>query len=180
LFWSFITKKNRGLPLSWNSSRLSTLAHKCHLRFFIICAYLNHLFSSFQIFCEVAKQVSNYSLQYFNHSHFPIPQTCIVVLCELVKLVTTFMRAKCKFLIASLDFTGHENGILLPELFWPTGRKNCSCDRENLLKFKAGGREFAKILRSLEQFIQIGKGQNNFWYQNPFSTCSWSFPYLIN
>ena len=45
-------------------------------------------------------------------------------------------------------------GILLPKLFWPTVRKNCSSDREKLLKFKAEGREFAKFLRSLEQFIQ--------------------------
>ena len=37
-----------------------------------------------------------------------------------------------------------ENGKLLPELFWPTVRKNCSGDREKLLKFKAEGREFAK------------------------------------
>ena len=29
----------------------------------------------------------------------------------------------------------------------------------------------AKILRSLEQFIQTVKGQNNFWYQNAFLTC---------
>ena len=55
------------------------------------------------------------------------------------------------------------NGILLPKLFWPTVRKNCSSDRENLLKFEAEGREFAKVLRSLEQFIQTVKGQNNCW-----------------
>ena len=42
-------------------------------------------------------------------------------------------------------------------------RKKCSGDRERLMKFEAKGREFAKILRSLEQFIQIVKGQNNFW-----------------
>ena len=54
-------------------------------------------------------------------------------------------------------------GILLPKLFWPTVRKNCSSDQEKLLKFEAEGREFAKILRSLEQFIQTVKGQNNFW-----------------
>ena len=42
-------------------------------------------------------------------------------------------------------------------------RKNCSSDREQLLKFEAEGREFANILRSLEQFIQTVKGQNNFW-----------------
>ena len=54
-------------------------------------------------------------------------------------------------------------GILLPKLFWPTVRKNCSSDQEKLLKFEAEGREFAKFLRSLEQFIQTVKGQNNFW-----------------
>ena len=33
-------------------------------------------------------------------------------------------------------------------------RKKCSNDREKLLKFEAEGREFAKFVRSLEQFIQ--------------------------
>ena len=67
-------------------------------------------------------------------------------------------------------------------------RKNCSSDGEKLLKFEAEGREFAKILRSLEQFIQTVKGQNKFWQQNAFLTfffevhplrlfnsCSWRF-----
>ena len=44
----------------------------------------------------------------------------------------------------------------------PTVRKNCSSDREKLLKFEAEGREFAKFLRSLEQFIQAVKGLYNF------------------
>ena len=43
-----------------------------------------------------------------------------------------------------------------------TVRKNCSSDRKKLLKFKTEGREFSKFLRSLEQFIQTVKGQNNF------------------
>ena len=42
-------------------------------------------------------------------------------------------------------------------------RKKNSSDREKLLKFEAEGREFANVLRSLEQFIQTVKGQNNFW-----------------
>ena len=41
-------------------------------------------------------------------------------------------------------------------------RNNWSSDQEKLLKFEADGREFANILRSLEQFIQTVKGQNNF------------------
>ena len=45
-------------------------------------------------------------------------------------------------------------------------RKKISSDREKLLKFEAKGREFAKFLSSLEQFIQTVKGQNN---------CSWRF-----
>ena len=50
------------------------------------------------------------------------------------------------------------NGILLPKLFRPTVRKNCSSDRKKLLKFEAEGREFSKFLRSFEQFIQTVKG----------------------
>ena len=30
-------------------------------------------------------------------------------------------------------------------------------------------------MRSLEQFIQTVKDQNNFWQQNAFLTCSWRF-----
>ena len=44
-------------------------------------------------------------------------------------------------------------------------RKNYYSDREKLLKLEAEGQEFAKILRSREQFIefkQCRKGQNNF------------------
>ena len=33
-------------------------------------------------------------------------------------------------------------------------RNNCSSDGEFFLKFEAEGREFAKVLRSLEQFMQ--------------------------
>ena len=40
--------------------------------------------------------------------------------------------------------------------------KNGSSDQENLLEFEAEGQEFAKFLRSLEQFIQAVKCQNNF------------------
>ena len=55
------------------------------------------------------------------------------------------------------------NDILVPKLFWPTVRKNWTSDQEKLLKSEAEGQEFAKFLRSLEQFIQTVKGQNNFW-----------------
>ena len=42
-------------------------------------------------------------------------------------------------------------------------RKNCPGDQEKLFKVEAKGQDFAKILMSLEQFIQTVKGKNNFW-----------------
>ena len=48
------------------------------------------------------------------------------------------------------DFTD-TYGILLPKLFWSTVRKKCFGDQE----------KFCKNLKSLEQFIQTKKGQNN-------------------
>ena len=38
-----------------------------------------------------------------------------------------------------------------------------SSDQEKLLKFEAEGQEFAKCLRSLEQFFQTVKGKDNIW-----------------
>ena len=43
------------------------------------------------------------------------------------------------------------------------------------MKFEAEGQEFAKILRSLEQFIQTVKGQNHFLVTECFLTFSWRF-----
>ena len=44
--------------------------------------------------------------------------------------------------------------------------KNCFSDREKLFKSEADGREFAKIMRSLEQFVQTMKSQKSIfkWY----------------
>ena len=82
---------------------------------------------------------------------------------------TEVMIALKRFVLTKLIVKGYLNliyllkleaniGILLPKLFWPTVRKNCSSDWEKLLKFEAKGWEFAKFLRSLEQFIQTVKG----------------------
>ena len=47
--------------------------------------------------------------------------------------------------------------------YYQNCEKKLFCDREKLLKFDAEGREFTKNFRSLEQFIQAVKSQNNFW-----------------
>ena len=59
-------------------------------------------------------------------------------------------------------------GILFPKLFSPPLRKNCSSDWKKLSKLGAEGREFANILRSLEQFIRTVKRSEQFWKQNAF------------
>ena len=48
--------------------------------------------------------------------------------------------------------------------------KNCSSDQNFVLKFEAEGREFANILRSLEQFF-LTVGQNNFGNKIPLLLC---------
>ena len=52
---------------------------------------------------------------------------------------------------------------------------NLSNDQKKLFKFVAEGQEFAKELRSLEQFMQTVKGLYNFLEQKAFLTCSWKF-----
>ena len=47
-------------------------------------------------------------------------------------------------LMESHNYQNVSNSILLPKLFWPTVRKNCSSDWEKLLKFEAEGQEFSK------------------------------------
>ena len=51
------------------------------------------------------------------------------------------------FLVFPLENFPHvrRNGILLPQLFWPTVRKNCSSDREKLLKFRDWRPRICKI-----------------------------------
>ena len=80
----------------------------------------------------------------------------------------------------SVYFPTVKNDILLPKLFWPTVRRNCSSDWEKNLKFEAEGREFEKNLRSLEQFVQTVKGQNNFCQQNAFILIPGGFSDLLN
>ena len=87
----------------------------------------------------------------------------ILVVRILATILTKFSWTWKFNFFQTLHFSLKKNGILLPKLFWPTVRKNCSSDQEKLLKFEAEGWEFAKFLRSLEQFIQTVKGQNNFW-----------------
>ena len=63
-------------------------------------------------------------------------------------------------------------GIFFPKLFGHNVRKNCSRDREKLLKFDAEGREFAKILRSLK----VRQNRNVFFKltilpKNKFGNC---------
>ena len=51
--------------------------------------------------------------------------------------------------------------VFCSDLLW---EKNALVIEKNFLfKFETGGQEFAKSLISLEQFVQTGKGQSNFW-----------------
>ena len=57
-------------------------------------------------------------------------------------------------------FAGKYKWYFVTKIVLTYCQKKCSSDQEKLLNFETKGREFAKILRSLEEFIQTVKGQN--------------------
>ena len=74
--------------------------------------------------------------------------TYLVVPCMLCLPVIknlTDRQTGAEIAVLKSKISPMRNGILLPKLFWPTVRKNCSSDREKLLKFEAEGREFPKF-----------------------------------
>ena len=82
--------------------------------------------------------------------------------CSLQRIASLgTKRSTCFFY--RVFFEKEKIGILLPKFVLTYCEKKKSSDREKLLKFEAEGREFSKFLRSLEQFIQTVKGQNNVW-----------------
>ena len=48
------------------------------------------------VVCEIGKQVSNYSINYYNRGTYPLPQTILVVLLEILKLSGTVLRMRCQ------------------------------------------------------------------------------------
>ena len=108
-----------------------------------------------------------------NHS-----ETFIDLNRKLYYLLWTFLSSFVGHVISYIFFNyqlncSYINGILLPKLFWPTVKKNCSSDRELFLKFEAEGRELAIFL--LEQLIRTVKGQNNSWFRLLFKILSGGF-----
>ena len=91
------------------------------------------------------------------------PLTCLPSFTKVMKtlspLLLWFPQLSIFFYFPMHSFWENRNGILLPKLFWPTVRKNCSSDREKLLKFEAEGRELQNFLRSLEQFTNSERSE---------------------
>merc|ERR1712141_326143 len=71
-----------------------------------------------QICCEVTKQVSNYSMNYFSNGKYPIPQTMIVVLCEMIKFLGTILRSKCTLPSFSFQSIRSSLRFLLPSVLY--------------------------------------------------------------
>ena len=76
-----------------------------------------------------------------------------------VHIISCLAKSLCQTLCCNLKLSiglsvKEDIDILLPKLFCPLVRKNCSSDREKLLKFEAEGWKFAKFLRSLQQLFK--------------------------
>ena len=134
--------------VTWNWCSLGTLQNRVYLRFaHLETAYLETLQ------CMKNKDFYCFLLCFRFPNHKTKFTWTLVPWCWIsMKTITTKEFKHCD-----------SNSILLPKLFWPTVRKNCSRDLEKLLKFETEGRQFKNVLRSIEHFIQTVKGQNNFW-----------------
>ena len=82
---------------------------------------------------------------------------------SIMTKIITHRKKKCEQQI--------QNWYFVTKIFLTSCGKIFSWYREKLLKFEAEGKDFAKFLRSLEQFIQTVKGQNNLG-NRMFLTCS--------
>ena len=90
-------------------------------------SHINHLITNYnlnhsQICCEVLKQLSNFSLQYYNGGRFPIPQTAIVIIVALMKLFATVLRAKgrCPLVNQGISWGTFRNSLrfLVPAILY--------------------------------------------------------------
>jgi len=72
----------------------------------------------FQVTCEVGKQISNYSIQVFNGGRYPLPQTILVLLVELIKLTATVVRSGCQRPNFDPVTLRHSMKFLLPSLLY--------------------------------------------------------------
>ena len=68
--------------------------------------------------CEVGKQISNYSIQVFNGGRYPLPQTILVLLVELIKLTATVVRSGCQRPNFDPVTLRHSMKFLLPSLLY--------------------------------------------------------------
>ena len=84
---------------------------------FSIYALITHPIS-YQVFCEVGKQVTNYSIQYYNGGSYPLPQTMLVIMVEIIKLFTTITRTGCQ--IPSMDLITIRKSLkfLIPSILY--------------------------------------------------------------
>ncbi len=70
------------------------------------------------IVCEIGKHVSNYSINYYNNGTYPLPQTILVVLLEILKLSGTVLRMRCQTLSFDISSVKASFKFLLPSVIY--------------------------------------------------------------
>ena len=66
-------------------------------------------------------------------------------------------------------------GILLPKLFWPTAKKNCSSDKENFFEIRGWRLRICKIFESTWTIYSNRESSEQILVTECFLTCSWRF-----
>jgi len=86
-----------------------------------LCTLVGILVVLCHITAEVGKQTLNYSIQYYNGGVYPLPQTAILVLVEIIKLAVIISTSGCS--IPSFDTTSLRTSLkyLPPSLLYAVG-----------------------------------------------------------
>ena len=125
----YISNMERGIKLFTLSGAVLVA---CQVRFSKSMNWL-HIWLFCEVFCEVGKHVTNYSIQYYNGGSYPLPQTLLVIMVEIIKLFTTIARTGCqipsmdlitirqslKFLIPSICYAVNNNIYFVGLLYVP-------------------------------------------------------------
>ena len=82
----------------------------------------------------MGKQISNYSIKEFNGGRYPLPQTMLVVLVELIKLVATIVRSGCQRPSFDPVTLRHSFKFLLPSLLYAS-EFNCKDNQTSNTNF---------------------------------------------
>ena len=148
-----IWKKNEPKVFNWSELHFSeVISHKIHILEMLLIRFANFKWTPPHLWI-IPPRFPFVVTKLFNSKYHRPPQDTWTVWFTKSDIGMYYV---CSCGMVHI-FPKLSHGILLPKLYCEKKKKILVIE-EKLVKFEAKGREFAKILRSLEQFIHTVKG----------------------